>query len=984
VAAWGALLLTMVVTLHANYLSEAAPNNQPLLSFSLLMALIIMAGLVYSGEVCRGFAAHPRPWPAVHHRWLLGATLLLGAFLRLYDLGGLPNYIDPDSAQNGFTSMILSGELLERGEFRAVLSRWALGNEAAFLYVQGLFQRALGVGPLALRLPSALAGVATIYALYRLGAELFSRRLGLLAAALLAVSPWHIYLSRLPKRPILTPLFMTLALLFLARALRAPSVRKGAPSLVACGLCLGLGLHGYEAFRLVPLVVAAALVWHRLACRAPGRGAAELGVVAATAALVGLPIILFALERPEVYFHHVSSAALASGGEAQSGVAAFISNARTALQYFFFFLPGNQGGHPIHRTLPALASVLCLLGLGALVLTRRRGLTLAPGARPILYSSMGAMLLVLLLAEHQVAPRRAVGLLAPYFLLAAGAALGLAGAVIRRLPRRFAATPALLLGVLMLAPLPDLFLELNNPDRDPRQDAMVRLMRWASHEARRQEVYLAPSVRDKHQLVLFHLHNKNIHRLPTFAPLPNGALEKDALLVSLEERWEPALARLYGASSRPVQAPPDLVRALGVKAYIVPGKTVRALRLPPSQGEYRARLMVPATAEYRFSADGQGARLQLDTGPLEPIPSGGIPHSLSAGLHTIHFIPGPGKSALRWRQEQATRDEPIPAAALWSMRVEPALAPPGVARETIRLGVRGSKSPWLDDTAPGGTGGERTFQDLARRGDTYYILDAGLERMRTWSRSGGAGKPISLRFKDGRPFGLDSLGATDLNMYRIHDQLFRLTASDGGFYLLDLLGRRLHRFTDSGVYLGQLPARLGRPTDVAAAGDKLYIADLARQAVLVLSSDEEVNPRERIRRVRPVALDQAGGRLALLDMASHTLGVFNAADGKRLLRVPLGRVGLMSTLALDDAGHALVTQRRKDRATSQPDQIWLMASTGRILTPDSNPNHLALALRAGGVERFQAVSLDMSRGLIMALGELAGGVGRLTLRGERK
>ena len=72
------------------------------------------------------------------------------------------------------------------------------------------------MGPLALRLPSALAGVATIYALYRLGAELFSRRLGLLAAALLAVSPWHIYLSRLPKRPILTPLFMTLALLFLA------------------------------------------------------------------------------------------------------------------------------------------------------------------------------------------------------------------------------------------------------------------------------------------------------------------------------------------------------------------------------------------------------------------------------------------------------------------------------------------------------------------------------------------------------------------------------------------------------------------------------------------------------------------------------------------------------------------------------------------------------------------------------------------------
>ena len=59
-----------------------------------------------------------------------------------------------------------------------------------------------------------------------------------------------------------------------------------------------------------------------------------------------------------------------------------------------------------------------------------------------------------------LAPRRPVGLLVPYFLLAAGVALGLARALVLRLPRHLAAIPALAFGVLLPLPLPGPFSEL--------------------------------------------------------------------------------------------------------------------------------------------------------------------------------------------------------------------------------------------------------------------------------------------------------------------------------------------------------------------------------------------------------------------------------------------------------------------------------------------------------------------------------------------
>ena len=56
--------------------------------------------------------------------------------------------------------------------------------------------RLFGIGEMAVRIPSVIFGVLTIYVVFLLGQKLHSRALGLFSALLLAISPLHIYYSQ--------------------------------------------------------------------------------------------------------------------------------------------------------------------------------------------------------------------------------------------------------------------------------------------------------------------------------------------------------------------------------------------------------------------------------------------------------------------------------------------------------------------------------------------------------------------------------------------------------------------------------------------------------------------------------------------------------------------------------------------------------------------------------------------------------------------
>ena len=198
------------------------------------------------------------------HKWLLDAgalalILAVGAFLRFWRLSRVPPGLFHDEAFNGLDALrVLEG-------YWPIFFPANAGREPLFIYLQAAAVAAFGAGPLILRATSALVGLATLPAIYFLGRELFGgtsvrsgRAVGLLAAATMAASYWHLSFSRLGFRGVLLPFLSTLAFALLARGFR----KGGMGSYLGAGLCLGLCAYTYLAARFLPLVLmASAVVW---------------------------------------------------------------------------------------------------------------------------------------------------------------------------------------------------------------------------------------------------------------------------------------------------------------------------------------------------------------------------------------------------------------------------------------------------------------------------------------------------------------------------------------------------------------------------------------------------------------------------------------------------------------------------------------------------------------------------------------------------
>lgn len=236
---------------------------------------------------------------------LLLAITALAAFLRLYRLDSLPPGDGHDVAQYGVDALhILAGA-------RPVFLESNFGREPLFSYLVALAYRGTGPGAYGIHLVSALAGIATVPAVWLAARALFAeaRRgrlawLPLLAAYLSAVSYWHLNWSRVGLRVILVPLFAALIVWALWRGFAAAEARPatwagGGRGHLLAGALLGLSLYTYQAARLLPVLVAAAFVlraWQRRRWARADTTAALL--VAAAALVVALPLGVYAWQHP--------------------------------------------------------------------------------------------------------------------------------------------------------------------------------------------------------------------------------------------------------------------------------------------------------------------------------------------------------------------------------------------------------------------------------------------------------------------------------------------------------------------------------------------------------------------------------------------------------------------------------------------------------------------------------------------------------------
>ena len=966
-AALGTLgLLGVLVLLAFVFAGEIALDARAMASpWLLLVPALLTAAVMAGGARAARVGFEPGRAAPLGRRetFALGAILVLGATLRFYALDRYPACVDMDTAMNGWISQVLFSELL-RGEVTPVLSRWAQGNETAFLYIQGAFIKLLGVSVGSLRLPSAIVGVLTLAVMFLLGRQLFSNHVGLVAAFFTATSPWHIDISRSPKRPVLTPLFIALALYFLCRALQHPPSRRALRDMILCGVTVGVGLHGYEAFRLVPVLVMLILLWVRLGQGQLKKAFMELAVVGIWAMLMTAPIIVFALQHPDVYLHHVTSASAVGQGSPWL----MLRNALVSGSYFLLGVPVEpRAVDNLSAPLFAVTPLFLLGGVGLLAL-RSGPRRLRRINRVALLGTLVVMAAPILLTTLNLAPRRYTGLMVPYYLLAGGAAVGIIrslGARSRRL-----ALVAGLLGVLLLAGasaniLPGMTEQVGGA----RQTRAATILGWSLKQARhRREVYLSPSVRDNHYVARLYLTHPRLWRLPAAWPLPQGPLKRRVLVVTDGERWRAEMVQLFGAQAHTVKLPlsrssedpqsnPGQVQFL---VYELDRRKVRQLRVPPKQlpRGYEGWLLVPRPGVYRFRVPrGVTASVRLGgrAGRLLRGPKKELRLGLAGGLQRIRYRPTRGQGQLQWRPPGWRGWAPVPGGQLWRL-------PPGAlpAAPPLRSAVRSYAAGAIQHTAVGQQGNEDQLylQGFASAGETPLLLDV-------------RDLPVTL-WRGRTPLRLEapSLGH-GAEYYRQGQQLIshRAVASKRqGIFLLVRHRSLVLRFDPSGQTAEVFKAGRG-PTALALDGPTLYVADAAAGAVLAHDLGRPGSaPATLVEGILPVSVAVSAGRLAVLDRSRHRILLRRVTDPRAAHKaIALPRVDDDMTLTMDRHGVLTLTQPHQKR-------VLLFSAGGALLAAGPDPCFLDRQMAFG-----RPVAARYRQGSLIIVGQTEVKRGRLLI-----
>ena len=236
--------------------------------------------------------------------YTLLSILIIASFLRLANLAPAdksgsfsPPGLYADEAMNGNDAQLA----WETKDFKIFYPE-NFGREGLFINIESLFVGAFGNQPWALRLPSALFGIATVLGMYFLALALYDDpAIALLAAFFLATSFWHVDFSRIAFRAIMAPFFLVWGLTFFLRALKREGRHLEA---ILGGVVYGLGFYSYIAYRITPLlmIIAGAATLLALPQKERSEPLKRFWLFTAIAVLIALPLGVYFLQHPADFF----------------------------------------------------------------------------------------------------------------------------------------------------------------------------------------------------------------------------------------------------------------------------------------------------------------------------------------------------------------------------------------------------------------------------------------------------------------------------------------------------------------------------------------------------------------------------------------------------------------------------------------------------------------------------------------------------------
>ncbi len=172
----------------------------------------------------------------------LGIILIIGAYLRLYKIGDYLTFLGDEGRD-----VLIVKRLIVDHDFVLLGPTASVGGfflGPMYYYFMAPFLWLWKLDPVGPAVMVALFGIATIYLIYRVGKDFFHPFVGIVAAALYAVSPLVIAYSRSSWNPNLVPFFSLLLIYFLWKF----AVDKKYTSIFFIGLICGLGLQFHYLF----------------------------------------------------------------------------------------------------------------------------------------------------------------------------------------------------------------------------------------------------------------------------------------------------------------------------------------------------------------------------------------------------------------------------------------------------------------------------------------------------------------------------------------------------------------------------------------------------------------------------------------------------------------------------------------------------------------------------------------------------------------
>jgi 4-amino-4-deoxy-L-arabinose transferase-like glycosyltransferase len=248
---------------------------------------------------------------------ILLLILLLAASLRLYKLGQIsPPGLNQDEAVNAWNAWCL----LKTGKDQVGVS-WPIfylrtlgsNNTPLYIYLMIPFFAVFGFSIWSVRLVSAVFGILCIPVIYYTGYRLFDRRVGLMAALLLALNPWHLYINRVAYDSGICPLLgiVPLAAMLWAGMPVSDDEKYVPRPLIAvfAGAATGISCYGYWAARIfIPAFLGLAVLISIPALWASAKTRKGLLAIAV------FGVVFFAFFGPLVWQHIFHSEGIARHG----------------------------------------------------------------------------------------------------------------------------------------------------------------------------------------------------------------------------------------------------------------------------------------------------------------------------------------------------------------------------------------------------------------------------------------------------------------------------------------------------------------------------------------------------------------------------------------------------------------------------------------------------------------------------------------------